>query len=100
MIPLSKQIKDLKNNIEEKADYKRDYWTKQFDLTFKTGAHMGLVLINQTHLYMFWKNGTEFTYKKVFGDENKFNVKESTDHLTLSFSSVNNNNFSILAIYK
>ena len=99
MIPLSKQIKKIKNNIEEKISCQGNHWTNQFDVVFKTGAHSGLVLINHTHLYMIWKNGSGFVWNKIFGDENKFNIKESADHSMLSFSSVTNDNFSILVIY-
>ena len=87
--------KMIKTLGEDKVKFKTASWNKSVSLNMSIGG-FALGLVGTTSVYVLWRNGTDFAYKRIFGSDS-LNVSVSEDKNTITFSS--NNNFAMSIFY-
>lgn len=92
LILAEKMIKTLG---EDKVKFKTASWNKSVSLNMSIGG-FALGLVGTSSVYVLWRNGTDFIYKRIFGSDS-LNVSVSEDKNTITFSS--NNNFAMSIFY-
>ena len=80
---------------EDKVKFKTASWNKSVSLNMSIGG-FALGLVGTSSVYVLWRNGTDFAYKRIFGSDS-LNVSVSEDKNTITFSS--NNNFAMSIFY-
>lgn len=85
----------IKTLGEDKVKFKTASWNKSVSLNMSIGG-FALGLVGTSSVYVLWRNGTDFAYKRIFGSDS-LNVSVSEDKNTITFSS--NNNFAMSIFY-
>ena len=83
----------IKTLGEDKVKFKTASWNKSVSLNMSIGG-FALGLVGTSSVYVLWRNGTDFAYKRIFGSDS-LNVSVSEDKNTITFSSNNNVSMSI-----
>ena len=79
------EIEDKINSLStNKLNYRTAAWNKSVSLNMTIGGFaLGLVGINS--VYILWRNGSGFSYKRIFGnDDLKISVSEDKNTITFS----------------
>lgn len=85
----------IKTLGEDKVKFKTASWNKSVSLNMSIGG-FALGLVGTSSVYVLWRNGIDFAYKRIFGSDS-LNVSVSEDKNTITFSS--NNNFAMSIFY-